>query len=439
MRYRALYLPAEESSLKRKLVESIFFNYFGTIAAALGPLLALPVYLGVLGKAQWGMMSVVLTVMALLIMVDGGLSQVLVREFALRSNQYGRQSPQVQSLLSSCQALYGALAMLLALGLILSSGWIAQHWVNLANGIHSQEVTRLLMMSALLVAIQLAAALPRSLLLALDLHRPLNVSIASAHVFRYGGGVLTVLVLHSLQWLLAWYALVALAEGATRYAMSWRAVGIRGWPANVSWVEIRHVLPGAAKMSLAVVLSGLTTQMDKLILTRMVTLDQVGIYAIASSAAMGLLSFSYPLIQAVFPTLLARHDDRRQVRRVLLSWLVAAVGVATMTMTLYLWLGHAALKLWLRNDEIAAAVYPILLVLLIGTLLNLAYQVGYVGWMLEANYRMPLIISGCSVVLTILLTPMFVRHLGIAGAAAGWLLINALGLVLSFSWFRKTV
>ncbi|VTU34040.1 Polysaccharide biosynthesis protein [Variovorax sp. SRS16] len=430
---------ATDAPLKSKLVESIFFNYFGTIAAALGPLLALPVYLGVLGKAQWGMMSVVMTVMALLIMVDGGLSQVLVREFALRSREHGQQSQPVRSLLASCQALYGALAVALALALAMSSGWIARHWLNLTADIHSQEATQLLMTSALLVGTQLFAALPRSLLLAVDLHRPLNVSIAIGHVFRYGVGAGVVWLWHSLQWLLVWYVIVAMAEGAVRYAMAWRAVGTHGWRGSASWPEIRHLLPGAVKMSLAVVLSGLTTQMDKLILTKMVTLDQVGIYAIASSAALGLLSLTYPMIQAVFPTLLAVHGNKSQIRKIFLTWLTLGVAGAALTMALYIWLGHAVLNLWLRNDEIAVAVYPVLLVLLIGTLLNVIYQVGYVGWMLEANYRMPLIISICSVVLTALLTPVLVRHEGIMGAAAGWLLINALGLLLSLSWFRKIV
>ncbi|RYF29563.1 MAG: hypothetical protein EOO23_06795, partial [Comamonadaceae bacterium] len=194
--------------MKRKLVESIFFNYFGTIAAALGPLLALPVYLSVLGTAQWGMMSVVVTVMALLTMVDGGLSQILVREFAVRSDQHGQRSQPVRSLLASCQALYGVLALALALALVVSSGWVARHWLNLAGDIHPREATQLLMLSALLVAVQLFIALPRSLLMAVNLYRPLNVSIALAHVFRYGVGALVVWLWHSLQWLLIWYVVV---------------------------------------------------------------------------------------------------------------------------------------------------------------------------------------------------------------------------------------
>lgn len=428
-----------KKSSKRKLVESVFFNYFGTATAALGPLLALPVYLGVLGAAQWGMMSVVITVMALLTMVDGGLGQVLVREFALRSRQHGPQSPPVQSLLASGQALYGALALVLGLMLALSSSWIARHWLNLATDVHPQEATRLLLLCALLVAIQLFASMPRSLLLAMDLYRPLNVSIAFAHLFRYGGGVSVVWMLHSLQWLLAWYVLVAMGEGTVRYALAWRAVEMQGWRQRASWQEVKGLLPGALKMSLAVVLSGLTTQMDKLILTKMVTLDQVGVYAIASSVALGLLSFAYPMIQAVFPTLLTVRDNKRQMRKIFLTWLAAAVGGAATIMVLYIWLGDRVLHLWLRNGEVATAVHPVLLVLLIGTLLNVVYQVGYVGWMLEANYKMPLVISACSVVLTALLTPVLVRHYGISGAAGGWLLINALGLLLSLGWFRKIV
>lgn len=423
--------------MKRKLVESIFFNYFGTVAAALGPLLALPVYLNVLGASQWGMMSVVITVMALLTMVDGGLSQVLVREFALRSRQHGPQSAPVRSLLAGCQVAYGLLAVSLALALAMSSASIARHWLNVEADIHHQDATHLLMMSSLLVAIQLFVALPRSVLLALDRHRSLNVSIAVAHVFRYGVGALVIILSQSLQWLLLWYVVVASAEGAVRYGIAWRDVGMHGLTERVAWSEIKPLIPGALKMSVAVVTSGLTTQLDKLILMKMVPLDQVGIYAIASSVALGLLSLGYPLIQAVFPSLLAIHENKRQIRKIFLSWLGASIGGAAFGMAFYIWLGEDLLNLWLRSAEVAAAVYPVLLVLLIGTLLNVMYQVGYIGWMLEANYRMPLIISALSVVLTLLMTPMLIREFGVVGAAAGWLLINALGLLASLTWFRK--
>lgn len=423
--------------MKRKLLESILFNYFGTIAAALGPLLALPVYLAALGKTQWGLVSVVTSVVLLLTMMEGGLAQVLVREFALLARRHGGPSKEVRSLLLGSQYLYGLAGLLLACGLALSSGWIATHWLNLTSDTDPHEVARLLMLGALLVAIQFFAALPRSLLLALHLHRPLNVAIAMAHVLRYGLGALVAWQLQSVQWLLIWYVTVAVAECLVRYVMAWRAIDLPAQGERVNWSSIQELGPGAAKMSLAVVLSGLTTQMDKLILFKLVEVDQVGFYAIASSVALGVLSFTYPLIQAVFPTLLSFRDDKRRMRKFFMVWLASATACAALAMTLYIWLGHAMLRLWLRNDEAASVVYPVLLVLLIGTMLNVIYQVGYVGWMLDANYKMPLIISSSSVVLTTLLTPPLVMHYGIMGAATGWLLINALGLLISCSRLRK--
>lgn len=382
-------------------------------------------------------MSVVLTVVALLVMMDGGLSHVLLREFALRARQHGHRSQQLRVLWKSCWALYCLLAIALGLILAVFSHWIARHWLNLGPEINLDEATYVLALSGLLVAIQLFAALPRSLLLALDLYRSLNLSIALAHVLRFGGGVLVVWSTHSLPWLLLWYLAVALGEGAFRHGMAWSAIGIREGRERPSWAEIKRLVPGGAAMSLAVVLSGLATQTDKLILSKMVAVDQVGIYAIASNVAFGLLSLTYPLIQAVFPSLLAIHEDKRRTRKIFLRWLIAAVVSAALFMALYVGLGEAVLNLWLRNGDIAAAVYPILFVLLIGTLLNVIYQVGYVGWMLEANYRMPMIVSASSVALTLLLAPTLVRHHGIVGAAVGWLLINALGLLFSLSWFRK--
>jgi O-antigen/teichoic acid export membrane protein len=425
--------------LKRKLVESIFFNYIGTIAAAIGPLLVVPVYLTELGKAQWGLMSVVITIVALLIMVDGGLSQVLMREFSLRAREHGRYSLPLRSLWVSCRLLYGILAIVCGSILVVFGKLIAQHWLNLGSEIDPDEATRVLMLSGLLVTVQLFAALPRSMLLALDLYRSLNISIALAHALRFGVGAMVAWTTHSLQCLLLWYLAVALAEGGLRHSMARRSIAMHASKERASWSEIGRLLPGTMAMSLAVVLSGLTTQMDKLILSKMVALEQVGVYVIASSVALGLLSLTYPLIHAIFPALLAVQGDKRQIRKIFLNWLAVAALAAIAVMAFYAGLGEAMLTLWLRNSDTAAAVFPVLFVLLVGTSLNVIYQVGYIGWMLEANYRMPLIVNAISMGLTLLIAPMLIGEYGILGAAAGWLFINTLGLLFSLSWFRKTI
>jgi O-antigen/teichoic acid export membrane protein len=244
---------------------------------------------------------------------------------------------------------------------------------------------------------------------------------------------------HSLQCLLLWYLAVALAEGGLRHSMARRSIAMHASKERASWSEIGRLLPGTMAMSLAVVLSGLTTQMDKLILSKMVALEQVGVYVIASSVALGLLSLTYPLIHAIFPALLAVQRDKRQIRKIFLNWLAVAALAAIAVMAFYAGLGEAMLTLWLRNSDTAAAVFPVLFVLLVGTSLNVIYQVGYIGWMLEANYRMPLIVNAISMGLTLLIAPMLIGEYGILGAAAGWLFINTLGLLFSLSWFRKTI
>ena len=401
--------------------------------------MTLPVYLKGLGASQWGMMSVLLTLIALLMMVDGGLSQVLVREFALRARRHGQKSAPVRLLFAGCQAAYGFLAVTLAIALVMSSPSIARHWLNLEADINYRDATSLLTMTALLVAAQFFIALPRSLLLALDHHRSLNTSIAIAHIFRYGIGALVVFLWQSLQYLLFWYAVVAIAEGAVRYRIARRVVDMQGSPERPTWSELKPLTCVGLKMSVAVVMSGLTTQLDKLILMKMVPLDQFGLYAIASSVALGLLSVGYPVIQAVFPTLLALHENKQKMRKIFLGWLAALVASGMLGIVLYVCMGSSLLELWLHNREVAGAVYPVLLILLLGTMLNMLYQVGYTGWMLEANYRLPLIVNALSVTLTLLMTPLLIKEYGVPGAATGWLAINIIGLLTSLSWFRRII
>lgn len=186
-------------------------------------------------------------------------------------------------------------------------------------------------------------------------------------------------------------------------------------------------------------MSGLTTQLDKLILMKMVPLDQLGLYAIASSVATGLLSVGYPVIQAIFPTLLALNEDKQRMRKIFSGWLAALAVSGMLGMALYVYLGYSLLELWLQNREAAGVVYPVLLILLLGTMLNMMYQVGYTGWMLDANYRLPLIVNSLSVATTLLMTPLLIKEYGVTGAAAGWLAINIIGLLTSLNWFRKII
>ncbi|MGV2481796.1 UNVERIFIED_CONTAM: hypothetical protein IGO34_33920, partial [Salmonella enterica subsp. enterica serovar Weltevreden] len=78
---------------------NILANYAGSGVLVLAPLLALPGYLAALGPAQFGLVSFVVLLQTILGLMDAGLGQALVREFALRARPQGGPAIEAATLL----------------------------------------------------------------------------------------------------------------------------------------------------------------------------------------------------------------------------------------------------------------------------------------------------------------------------------------------------
>jgi O-antigen/teichoic acid export membrane protein len=95
------------------------------------------------------------------------------------------------------------------------------------------------------------------------------------------------------------------------------------------------------------------------------------------------------------------------------------------------------LEVWLKNPEAAATVYPLLLVLLVGTGLNAFYNVGYINWIAHQKIYRSFQVNALALGFSVALIPPLVIWKGAVGAAFGWLAINLIGLVLSLEWLKK--
>ena len=77
-------------------------------------------------------------------------------------------------------------------------------------------------------------------------------------------------------------------------------------------------------MSGAAWLGALTVQMDKIVLSRMVSIEQFGYYIIAATVAAGMLQLVYPLVQAVLPRAIQLRAEPAALRKlnIKLFWLI---------------------------------------------------------------------------------------------------------------------
>lgn len=416
--------------------QNILANYVGAGAVALAPILALPWYLAKLGPKQFGLIGFIAMFQALLGLLDAGMSQALVREVAIRLGVTpgGRQS--TASLLFSFERVYWLFAAGVGCLALWSSAIITELWLHL-EGVSASAGQQAVWGAAAIFAFQFPGSLYRSVLVGAQAQVSLNASLLVGAVVRHGGGVLLVVVCPALSVYLIWHATTALLETLVRGRLAWWT--LQGVRSEFQW-RYQEVISGwrlFAGLSGATWLGALTVQMDKIILSGMISIEQFGYYSIAAAVATGILQFIYPLVQAVLPRAICLRDDPVALRRMsirLAGWIAVIVSVGVVGFVI---LGQSILGLWLRSSQAVDVVYPLLSVLLVGTALNAFYNVGYVNWVVHKRVGRVLLVNASALALSIAITPPLIGAKGAMGAAFGWLAMNLIGFVISLEWLRK--
>jgi len=418
------------------LKKNILANYVGMGVVALAPILALPWYLAALGPKQFGLISFVIMLQAVLGLLDAGMSQALVREIAVRldGTDGGRQRTAV--LLFGFERIYWLFALSAGGVTLLLANMIAGHWLKLDEA-HIELGRIAVYGAAAIFAAQFPGSIYRSLLVGAQSQVKLNGIMFGGAILRHLGGVIVVTVWPTLSAYLIWQIIVALLETLARAGAAWATLAIRR--SRVRWKigELRPAWRMVAAMSGATWLGALTVQMDKIVLSRMATIEQFGYYVIAATVAAGALQLIYPLVQAILPRVVqlrAEPSALRQLNVKLLRVIGVTVGLGGLIFSLT---GEMLLKLWLRNDQVVGIVYPVLAVLLLGTAMNAFYNIGYINWIAHEKIHRVLQVNAMALLLSVLLIPLLVSWQGPIGAAFGWLMINLIGLVLSLEWLKR--
>ncbi|HLP97525.1 MAG TPA: oligosaccharide flippase family protein [Sideroxyarcus sp.] len=421
------------------LRKNILANYLGAGTIAIVPILALPWYLAALGPKQFGLIGFIVMLQAVLGLLDAGMSQAIVREITVRLDGGERGRYSAASLLYGFERIYWSFALGAGCLTLLLADAIATHWLNL-KGLPPALGKEAIYGAAVIFAVQFPGSVYRSLLVGAQAQVALNGIMLAGALLRHVGGVIVVLVWPVLPAYLIWHASIALLETLTRGKWAWTTLKVER--ARTEWKkdELRFVWKLVAGMSAAAWLGALTVQMDKIVLSRMATIEQFGYYTIAATVAMGMLQLVYPLIQAALPRAIQLRADAAALRKLctkLVVWIGLIAGAGTL---IFVTAGKWLLELWLRSPQAVETVFPLLAVLLVGTVLNAFYNVGYVYWLAQEKIRRIFHVNALALLLSAMLIPAFVAWQGPIGAAFGWLVINLIGFLFSLGWIKtKTI
>lgn len=389
-------------------------------------LVFLPYYIKWIGFEAYGLIGVYSTLVALFSILDLGLGSSITRELA----RIGPDSPpeEFRSLARSLEVIYWAVAIFIGAIIYFSASYLSEHWIQVRALPH--DTVR---QSLYLVALALTFLWPSSLyaggLIGLQKQVLLNGIVVAVATIR-GIGLLLILAFISptIQAFFLWQIFINLLQTALTAFFLWKNMPQSLIPPKFDRLVIGRIKKYAAGIAGVTVIGVLFSHIDKVILSRLLTLEKFGYYTLAATIANALFHITVPVYSVCFPRfsqLIALHD-MKSLKHVYHSGCQLMSALVIPSSLFLILFSKEFLFLWTQSQETVNNTNLLVKLLVTGTMLNAllylptALQYSF-GWT-----RLTFYLNLLSFFLMVPLVYLTASHFGAEGAACSWVLINAL-------------
>ncbi len=410
----------------RTVKKNVIANYLGQGWSALMGLAFVPLYIKYLGVESYGLIGILAFLQSCFMLLDMGMTPTLSREMA-RYTGGTHEAQSIRDLLRSIEIIGFGIAVVIALGIWAASGWLASGWLRaekLPVGVVAQAFT----IMGVVAALRFIENIYRSSIVGLQRQMLLNIVLSVMATLRGLGAVgILIWVSPTIEVFFAWQAIISIVTVSVFATVLYRMLPVAEHAVRFSLTALKEIRHFAVGMMTITFLAFLLTQVDKILLSRLLTLEAFGYYALAWTVASGIYMLPGPVTVAFYPRfteLVARADVAALVAAYHKSAQLVTVLMGTAAIVLIVF-GDVVILLWTSNPALTRQVVPLVAVLSLGTLFNglmwIPYQTqlayGWTGLTVKVNF------FAVAVIVPAILwaTPKY----GAIGAAWVWVGLNA--------------
>lgn len=412
-------------SLKKNIISSYASQTYVTVIGVV----ILPLYIKYMGAEAYGLVGFFTMLQAWFNLLDFGLTPTIGRETA-RFRAGAWEALDFRQLFRALSSLFVFVAFLGGGGLFLCADFIAEGWLKIQN-LPVAEVRLAIQIMAISVALRWMCGLYRGIISGCELFVWLGWFNAVFATLRFVlvlpvmwqfGPTPTVFFLYQL--------LVAIVQIAVLFVKIRRLLPVLEVQQRIGW-SFSSVKP-LLKFSLTIAFTSsvwvMVTQMDKLVLSGILSLEDYGYFTLSVLVASGIMVIGGPISSAIMPRMVKLEAEGKReavisLYRQTTQFVTIIVGSATVTLAfcaeplLWAWTGDVALARQaapililyaIGNGILAVAAFPYYLQYAIGNL-----KLHFIGNLLLFLTLIPSIVWAAS------------NH-GAFGAGCAWLLVNVL-------------
>lgn len=414
-------------------------NLIGKVLSAVVGLACIPVFINVLGIEGYGVVGIWMTLEALAALLDLGLSPALTRELA-RSANNASEAQRARDLVRTLELFYWLMGLLIGLVVALGAPIIASHWLKSAK-LSPHELTQSIELIGVLVFCRWPISFYSSGLNGLERQVLLSwIVLASALARNLGAIVVLVHFSPTVVAFLGWQIIVNILNVAALIGALWWCLPAGG-PAKIRPELVKEVWKFAGGVAAIALVSVLLTDLDKIVLSGLVPLDDFGYYTLASRMAATLYILSSSVFSAVYPGLV-RHAAEGNERKFVELYHYGAQSMSLLVLPPAITASFFAKTLifaWTGSDLIADKTAFIAGLLIVGTAFHcngyipFAAQLAH-GWTSLAFWTNLLYVPVTATLLVVLAI-----HYGTIGAAIVWISITASYMVTQIPLMHRRI
>jgi O-antigen/teichoic acid export membrane protein len=416
-------------------------NYLGQFWAILMGIVFIPYYVEILGIEAYGLIAFFVLLQSMLNLLDLGITPALGREMA-RFTGGSHTTKSIGLLLRSIEYVVFILAALMIMTGNFLSDLIFEKWLNIES-LQQEDVVYALKIMSVVVALRFIEGVYRGSLLGLQRQVIFNIANASLSTLRWFGAICALLWYKpTIEVYFIWHALVSILAVIVFRSITYSSIQIRNNSVYFSFESLRNIYIFASGVFFVAIISALLSQVDKLVVSKLLPLSVFADYALASVISGGVLMLISPVTRSIYPRLCQLHANNDYDKFVKVfhngAQLISAItGSAGLVIAVN---SDIVLYIWTNNIELSNRVYPVMTVLVLASIVNSLIHMPYRAQLAHGITKLAVSINLVSVLIVVPLMFIVVPKYSVIGAALVWFLINLLYLLIGAQlMFRRVL
>jgi len=417
-----------------KLKINILASYISQIYIILISLIILPLYMKYMGAEAYGLVGFFTMLQGLFMLLDFGLTPTISRQTA-QYNAGASTALAFRQLFRALSLIFMAIAIIGAGLLWHLDTYIALFWLKLQH-LNMADVLFALQSMAICVALRWMTGLYRGVISGFEQIVWLSVINTLVATLRFPGALLFMYFLgFDVKSFFLFQLVVAVFEFAALFIKTYRLLPSIPISTTIgcSLRPLKSVLGFALTIAFTSSVWVLLTQLDKFILSGVLTLSDYGYFSLAVLVAGGVLQVSTPVSSVIMPRLAYLHGEQKitEMREVYLNATQFIAVIAVSAGIVLAALAKPILYVWTGDVILAEKTAPILTLYALGNALLALGAFPYYLQYAYGNLKYHFLGNILSVILLIPAIIWAARNYGAIGAGWIWFIFQ---VVYLFGW-----